>query len=547
MTYRACRGFLVSILVLLAAGCDSESVEPADSVFVNGAIYVGKSETPWVSDVAIADGRFVYVGEDASIFIGPETSVYDLDGRMTIPGLIDGHTHIGLVGLSHDLVELPDVSSKPELFEAIRQMVREDPSNDYIIGGYWPNELFEESGPDKRDLDSIDDSRPIILYDWLTHSVWANSRALEQAGVNRDTPDITPDFSFYKKGDDGEPTGWITESASSVFINNFHSVTPDVVDAMLEYMHYFRTQGVTTLLDAGNFGMDEDVYAAISKLDKEDRLPVRFHGSYTLFKPDDLESAVATLQDLARKFNSENVRIDTLKVFYDGVVDTRTAGMMEDYLDTPGNSGEILLSQAQVHDLIIELEAAGLNLHVHSVGDRATHTLLNAVDDARKTLGRPQSIRITICHVEFVIDSDFNRFKDLDVVANFTPHWAVGGDLSWFEAGVGDLASRMQRSQPLLKDGARVSFSSDNTTESEWKGERKASSPFTGMQVGHMRQDIGMSASDPILPPAAERLKLDDLLNGYTTDAAYQLGRSDIGTIAIGKQGDLVVLNQNIF
>lgn len=526
---------------------DAQTDRFADTVLINGKFYLGKTLNPWASAVAIANGKFMYVGDDAATLAGPNTTVHDLNGRLVVPGLIDGHTHIGLVALSNRLIEISPASTKPELLNSIDEMLKNNPDGASIIGGYWPNSLFGEAGPHKRDLDRLDSSRPVILYDDWTHSVWANSKALKAAGVNRHTPDIVPGFSFYQKDKAGEPTGWITESAASVFLNNFQKVTPDVVENMFDYLSYFRSQGVTTLLDAGSFGLDDDVHAAIAKLDKEGRLPVRFHGSYTLFKPDDLPSAIANLKRLASQYNSKNIRIDTLKLFYDGVMETRTAAMKQDYLDLPGANGEVLFNRQIVHDLIIDLEADGFNLHVHSVGDRATTTLLNAVADVHKTLARPQSIRITACHLEFVTDSDFDRFKKLGVVANFTPHWWVGGDLSWAESGVGNLAFKMQRAQPLINGGAVVTFSSDNTTESEWKADRAASSPFTGMQIGHTRQDIGMSSEDPVLPPISDRLQIDDLVNGYTTDAAYQLGRSDIGLIAKGYRADLVVLNQNIF
>ncbi len=535
---------LVSVRIV-----DAESAPPAaaDSVYVNGDIYVGKARNPWVSAVAISDGRFVYVGDDAAAFIGPDTKVHDLDGRMVTPGLIDGHTHIGFVALMNSLIEMEPASTRAELMQSVQRLIQDNPDKEVIVSGYWSNELFGKEGPHKKDLDKFESERPVIIWDNMTHSLWANSKALQTAGVNDATVDPVPGFSFYQRDEEGEPTGWITESATSEFVNNFIEVTPAAVESMLEYMNYLRSVGVTTLLDAGSFGLDREVFAAISDLDKEGRLPVRYHGAYTLFLPGDAPTAVTTLKELGEQFNSENVRIDTLKIFYDGVVDTRTAAMSEDYFDTPGNSGEVLLSREEVLNIILQLESAGLNLHVHSVGDRATTTLLDAIQDAHDVLQRPPSIRITISHLEFVKDIDFRRFKKLGVIANFTPHWAIGYDLSHYQAGIGDLAFEMQRGQPLLSDGARVSFSSDNTTEYEWKGERESSSPFVGMQVGHTRQDVGLGPDAPMLPPLSERIQLDDLLNGYTTDAAWQLGRSDIGLIAVGKRADLVILDRHLF
>jgi predicted amidohydrolase YtcJ len=315
---------------------------------------------------------------------------------------------------------------------------------------------------------------------------------------------------------------------------------------LLEVLEYFRSVGVTTVLDAGNFGFDRDVFAAVSRLDKSGQLPVRYHGAYTLFLQEDLGDAVETLNQLGNDFNSDNVRIDTLKIFYDGVVETRTAALSQDYLDTPGNSGETLLSQQQVTGLIRELDREGLHLHIHAVGDRSTTTLLDAIQDAHESLGRAPAIRITICHLEIVKETDFARFRQLGVIANFTPHWATGGDLSWYTAGIGNAALSMQRSQPLISDGARVTFSSDIYTMDERTTDR--ANPFLGMQIGHNRQDVGVGADGDFLPPMSERLQRDELLIGYTSNAAYQLGReNELGSIAVGHFADFVVLDQNLF
>jgi len=538
----------LGVIALPSSAATEPSLQPspADVVLQNGRIYAGKSDNPWLSAVAVKGGKFVYTGHDAANFIGPKTKVYDLSGKTVIPGIIDAHSHPGSVALSGNTLLLDESSTKSELIKAVKKLVAENKDRQVLIGGYWENALFDVTGPRKEVLDAIEPTRPLILYDAWAHTVWANSAALKQAGVTRDTKDLVPGFSFYQKSKNGEPTGWITESAASVFINKFHSITPEVQASLLAYLQYYRDIGVTTVLDAGNFGMDRQVFAAVSQLDKKGLLPIRYHGAYTLFKPDDLDDAVKTLKKLGDDFNSEKVRIDTLKIFFDGVIETRTAAMSHDYYDTPGNSGDTLLSQEQVHKLILELEAGGLNLHVHAVGDRAVTTILNAVEAAHKTLSQAPNIRITICHLEVVKETDFPRFKKLGVIANFTPHWTIGGDLTRYEQGVGKSAFEMQRSQPLISDGAVVTFSSDITDAYEWKNDR--ANPYLGIQVGHNRQDVGVEENGLYMPPMSERLQRRDLVDGYTTNAAYQLGREEeIGLIGVGKQADLIVLDQNIF
>ncbi len=366
------------------------------------------------------------------------------------------------------------------------------------------------------------------------------------AGVDKNTPDIVPGLAFYQRDQNGEPSGWVTESAASVFVNNFHSVTPEVEKQLLAFLTYLRSQGVTTLFDAGNFGMDEDIYAALSRFDKQGQLPLRYHASYTLFLPAEYNTAIDSVKRLNKLYGSDRLRIDTLKIFHDGVIETRTADMFDDYLDTPGNSGDSLFSEQQLHDIIVQLDHEGINLHVHSVGDKSTNKLLNAVEQARKTMQRAQKITIAICHLETVLDTDFYRFKDLEVIASFTPHWHGGVGDANVVAALGAKAGWQMRAQPVISDDAVVTFSSDITSIYEWQS--NSANPYVGMQIGHNRQLLEGGPNAPYALPRSERLRLDSLVDGYTIHAAYQLGRSaQIGSIEVGKQADLVILDRNLF
>jgi predicted amidohydrolase YtcJ len=534
-------------LVITLVACSSPAIERhADIVLINADIHTSDTTRPTASAIAIQDRTFSYVGQDASTHIGPETKVFDLGGKTVIPGIIDSHSHPGWVALSTNVSELEDTSSLDALITSIEKMVTEDTTSDILIGGFWPNELFGVNGPTRNILDKIEPTRPLILYDSWGHTVWANTAALDYAGITSETKDLVPGFSFYQRDKKGVATGWITESAATAFVKKFQTITPDIEKTLLEYLSYYRNLGVTTILDAGNFGLDREVYAVISRLDKEGKLPVRYHGSYTLFKPDDLDNAVESLKALGQEFNSEQVQIDTLKLFFDGVLETRTAALTESYLDAPGNKGDMLLSQDQVHRLILDLEHEDLNLHVHAVGNLATTTILNAVEQAHQTLTRPPTIGITICHLEVVDDADISRFKRLGVVANFTPHWWVGGSTPWVTQGIGNKAQHMQRARSFIDAGVTVTFSSDITDIYEWKTDR--ANPFLGMQMGHNRLDISSDSNTEIMPPRDERVKRSDLVSGYTNNAAHQLRRTEeLGSISIGKRADLIVLDRNLF
>jgi len=529
-------------------GAGNAVAEDAVTVFTNGTIYTSNAQAPSANSVVVKGDKIAFVGttSGALTFAGSGARTIDLGGKLVLPGLVDAHTHPGLVAVSHDLLEMDLVRDKESLMQNIADMIEANPDREVLLGGYWDNGTFGETGPHKADLDRIESQRPVVLYDYWGHTVWANSRALEVVGIDRHTPDIVPGFAFFQRDESGEPSGWITESAASLFVRNFQSITPAVEDQLVGFMTYLRNLGVTTLLDAGNFGMDDEMYAALSRLDKAGRLPLRYHATFTLFVPDDYETAIDQVKEMNAKYGSDRLRIDTLKIFHDGVIETRTADMVDDYLDTPGNSGESLFSEEQLHDLIIDLSEEGINLHVHSVGDKSTNKLLNAIEQVHETLGGPPPIRIAICHLESVLDTDFYRFKDLGVIASFTPAWHGNVGDHNVQAAIGDRAGSQMRAQPMIADDAVFTFSSDITTTHGWRDE--AANPYHGMQIGHNRQPVDGGPDARYAKPRSERIRLDTLIDGYTINGAYQLGRShELGSIEVGKQADLVILNQNLF
>ena len=541
-----------ALLVLGLVSCVStheteSSTARADAVLIDGKFYTANPRQPWASAVAIRGKNILYVGDEAGLagLVDSDTQRYRLDGKLVLPGLIDAHPHPGYVAMSVGRPVMKEADTKEALLLAIAEMVKSNPDQPVLIGGYWPNEMFGKNGPHKRDLDRIESSRPVILLDYWGHSVWANSRAFEAAGVDRDTIDPIPGLAYFARDENGEPSGWVTESAATVFLHHFQKISEQTEQSLLEFLYYLRNLGVTTLLDAGNFGLDAEIYDVISRWDREGKLPLRYHGAYTVYLPENYPGAVAELKRMREKYGSDRVRVDTVKVFLDGVLETRTADLSEPYLDNPANSGRSLLSQAQMRQLILDLHVEDLDMHVHAVGNRAISLTLDAVEEAKEALEEPLRTQVTICHLEVMDDADFNRFKDLGVIASYTPHWH-GGDTRALESAIGQKAYSMMRAQPLISDGATFTFSSDITDESEWKS--GGANPYVGMQIGHNKQNIEGGAQARLAPPRSERLSLETLVDGYTRNAAIQLGRPEqLGTIEVGKRADLVVLDRDLF
>jgi predicted amidohydrolase YtcJ len=520
----------------------------AELVLTNGRIYTVDAEQPWAEAVAIEDGRFVFVGSTNEVraFVDDETSEFDLGGSFVLPGLVDSHTHPGRVAQSVDYVELPWMpESKQEMFDALLAYANEHPDKEFIVGGRWPTSMFGEEGPNRLELDAVIPDRPVILKDTSGHAQWLNTKALEVLGIDKNTPDPIPGLSYLYRDTDGNPTGWILERAVDTQLKAAgigDRISPDSLAAFLDSL---AELGVTAVFDGG-YSSGDYAYQAAAELERDGRMPLRYEGSYRVETADQLDSAAAELKRLREEFGGDRVKFNTIKVMFDGVSEIRTSAVLEPFLGEGGGRGKTLVDATRLSDFILELHAEQIDLHLHTVADRAIRVALDAVEMARAEVGGPLDARVTFCHLELIDDADFDRFYELDIFANFTPQWH-GGHIQGAELTLGqERYDRMFRVQPLLDRNVAVTFSSDITDARRWRANR--ASPFFGMQIGHTRLEPEFGARATVRPPLDERLDLEDLVRGYTINGAAQLGMADeAGSIEVGKLGNLVVLDRNLF
>jgi predicted amidohydrolase YtcJ len=297
-------------------------------------------------------------------------------------------------------------------------------------------------------------------------------------------------------------------------------------------------------MDAGSFGSHWQVYEAVSELDREGDLPVRYFGSFHVWAPEHLDIAIDELLALREKYGSERLIFETIKIHFDGVAEIMTAGMLEPYETAPDNRGGVLFDSERLARFIGDLNREGLDLHLHAVGDWATREVLDAVEQARAEQGE-LTIEVSLAHLETVAPEDIPRFGALGVHANFTPHWF--GGTAFGSAGAhnigGERASRSQVVGEFLLAGANVTLSSDVVSEAE----SYRAAPFLGIQMSVTRREY----DDPdgsVLPPASARLPLDAAIEAYTLGGARQLGQaSRLGSLEVGKRADFLILDDNPF
>jgi predicted amidohydrolase YtcJ len=518
----------------------------ADMVLTNGKIYTVDVTQPWAEAVAIEDGRFIYVGnaEGVAEFIERDTAEFDLQGRFVLPGLVDSHTHPGLVARSVDYVELPwTPETKTEMFDALVAYADGNPDKEFIVGGRWPSGLFGEEGPNRQELDAVISDRPVILTDTSGHAQWLNTRALEVLGIDRNTPDPIPGLSYLYRDADGEPTGWIKERAIAGQLAAAGIGDHVSADSLAGFLDYLAGLGVTAVFDGGN---SDEGYRAAAELDRADRMPLRYAGSYRIETADQFSGAVQGLKRLRETYGGRRLKFNTIKVMFDGVSEIRTSAVLEPFLGEEGNRGKTVVDAARLRDFILELHEEEIDLHLHTVGDAAVRTALDGVEAAHEELGGAPNVRITLCHLELIDEADFDRFSQLGIFSNFSPQWH-GGHIRGAELTLGQKRyDRMFRAQPLLDRSVTVTFSSDITNAGKWRTDR--ASPYFGMQVGMTRVEPEFGDKATIRPPADERLSLEDMIRGYTLNGAAQLGLAhDMGSIEVGKLANLVVLDRYLF
>ena len=336
---------------------------------------------------------------------------------------------------------------------------------------------------------------------------------------------------------------------------------------MTKLLSYLISRGVTTIFDAGNMTDEDFIFQTFKEMDEEGKIPVRMFMCHMLWHPDMMPSAIEELKQYKAKYETDNIRFETMKMMFDGTQRIHTACMVEPYADT-GTCGGTLISESELLEFMGALNHEGIDFHLHTVGEAAMRKVMNCVERLRAegeaANGEPFRITVTCAHDEVIRPEDINRFRELGIVANFTPSWnggSCGSEPENMQKLLGpERGLRTLQSRSVFDTGAVVSFSSDEVElhyMNHW-------SPFWGMEVGLTRQDpdFGEPLEDvadgtgpmldgrtaPIYPPTDERLTLEQLIEGYTMGGARQLGIDDkLGSIEAGKDADFLVLKENLF
>jgi len=534
----------IGILLGLTA-CSENSNNYADHVFVNARLYTVDDEKTWAEAIAIRGDEIVFVGDNAGTeeLIGPETVRHDVAGKMMLPGFIDSHMHPIAGGAYATSLSLDTFGSIDDWITAIDEYAEANPDKPLIFGYGFLASTFGPVGPTRQQIDAVVDDRPVLIMDEGFHGAWANSTALEMLSITRDTTDPVPGFSYYKRDENGDATGYLLEGTAGSAMGGLNAITEQIiVDGTRLVFQIMNQYGVTSAFDAGAIGYGDILHKVLKQVSSSGDMTVRIIGSSRPSGPEGLDTAIENAMHWRDTIRGENYHYRMLKLMDDGTVEGRTAAMFEDYQGEPGNSGETVFTQDELSTTVTAAAAENLDVHIHALGERAVHEALNAIETSRAA--HPESeTRYAICHIQVILDQDLPRFAALDVIAQSTPLWAAYD--TYGEQFVSeDQFNRFWRFKSLKDLGVKLTFGSDFPASGAGT---LGMSPLFNIEIGHTRQDPG-NPDSPVQPRESERLDIDTLIRGYTINAAYQLHMEDeIGSIEVGKKADVIVLSDNLF
>ncbi len=562
------RAFVSSLPMLilmgtLVASCSEEQstavetkakAQPADTVYTNGKIYTVDEKQPWVEAVAIKDGKFLVVGsnKDVEAVKGATTKVVDLGGAFVMPGLIDVHTHPLTTGIDWSNVAFKDPTNVDAMLAQVKAFAEANPDLPVVRGGSWNLGVFENDSPRKELLDAIVPDRPAYLISQTGHSAWVNSKALELAGITKDTKQ-TDTFLFDTDPTTGEPSGTVREFAMGAVVQALPLLDPGpIADAQARIFAEHNSFGFTSLKPAEG---DPTVIKAANILDKRGDLTIRLFPSWdwrSHYMPVPVEEQLKNIANW-KSFETDMVKPSAVKMFFDGGPDSYTAFLLEDYEGRPGFKGQTNLPVEQFEAEVLEFNRQGVGVIIHVIGDGGSRELAKLFKGVRDQIG-PNGPLLHFSHAWMTRPEDFETLAGIEgLCMDFSPALAypapeIEGSMAppvgkryqtFFNA---KSAFESFQSNKASNAGIPIGFGSD------WPSALIPDpNGFHQMQAWVTRTNPEDPTSRKLNP--GEAISLEKAIHGFTLGGAHCLGRgweNKVGSIEVGKLADFIVLDRNI-
>jgi len=534
---------LVALALILAGTVSAAPVaspaNAADVILTSAKIYTVNKAQPWAEAVAVKDGKIVAVGKSSEVLKlrGAKTTVVDAHGHLALPGFGDTHVHFMEGSLTLLGVKLDDAKTIADIQKSVKEYAASHPGDGWIQGMGWQYDAFGETAlPDKRYLDDIVSDRPVFLRCFDGHTSWANSKALQMAGIDHNTPD--PENGKIVRDAQGNATGALKESASGLVERVVPKPTrKERLKALEAGLQEARSHGVVRIHSAGG---DFEYFDLFDELRKQGQLTARFYISYFLDPPGLTPEIISSIENARATYHDEWLSGGAVKTMLDGVVESHTAAMLTPYADDPTIKGKMFWEPAQYQATVTELDKRGFQIFTHAIGDAAVRLALDSYEAMQKA-NTTKDARPRIEHIETITAEDIPRFGKLGVIPSMQPlHAYPDADTSqvWLKAAGTEREPRAFAWQSIAHGGGELAFGSD------WPV--VTISPWPGVQTAVTRQTSDGKPAGGFVP--AQRLTLEQAIEAYTMGAAYAGKRERTeGSVVSGKLADLIVLDQDLF
>jgi predicted amidohydrolase YtcJ len=525
----------------------------AETIILNGRVKTFDPAQPTAEAVAVGGGRILKVGsrQEVESLRGPETRIIDAAGGSVLPGFSENHMHIFSGSAELDHLQLAGISGMEALKEKIAAFSAEKP-DEMVLYAQGADYTLLGTGVaiTRHHLDEMSPERPLVIFAHDHHTAWANTRALEMSGLLHGG-EVPPGNEIVMAAD-GLASGELREMEAFnplLTISGFDrfrqglatGLEPDPypdeatfrydMDVMRRGLDYCARHGITTILNMDGNRYQLELLDAVLKEDGSlpCRIKVPFH-----YKPFMALDMLERASEMTERFNNDYISCGLVKFFYDGVIDSGTAVMVEPFADDGGN-GEPLFTEEHFREAVIEADRRGLQIAVHAIGDGAVRAVLDAYEAARKANG-PRDSRHRIEHIEVVHPDDIKRFAELGVIASMQPPHppgAMGLPMEPTVSKIGRDRWRYSYAWRTLKDaGAHIPFASD------WPVSPICA--IRGIEAAVNRKPWGPEDVD-------HHFTLDEAIAGYTVEGAYaEFAEDRKGRIKPGYMADLVILSGDI-
>jgi predicted amidohydrolase YtcJ len=505
--------------------------EPADRVLTGARVWTGDAQRPRADAVAIRGGRIAAVGTAAEVrrLVGPRTEVQDLGGAFVAPGFNDAHLHFIVV----ETADLAGADDYDEIQRRVRGFADSHRERTWVTGRGWVYAAFAGGLPHRRLLDAAVPDRPAFMLSYDGHTAWVNGRALEAAGITRDTPD--PPNGAIVRDETGAATGVLKEAAMSLVRRHVPAPGADELYAALrQRLREAASYGLTSIQNASFVPAELPV---VERAIAEGTMTVRLYWALP-FKKDPAAEEMARYKELRARHAGPLLKFGAVKGFLDGVVESKTAAMFEPYA-TGGGSGQLNWSDDDLLRTAALFDREGFQIFLHAIGDRAIAQALDAYAHAARVNGT-HGRRHRVEHIEVARPADIPRFRALGVIAS-TQALFANPDKNTLEVYAANLGPAREKRAMAFRSfdeaGAVQAFGSD------WPV--YPMEPLRGIYCAATRRTPEGTPAAGWIPE--QRISAEAALRHFTVDAAYASFEEERkGRLAPGLLADMVVLSQDI-